>query len=532
MLVKARLSWGELDLRSVRSPEELPEEFNLTAALLDRHIVEGRGNNRALVGPAGNLSYEQLYRLTNQVGNAMRALGVGREDRVLLILRDSPEAAASFLAAMKIGAIPSALNIFAHPNDYEFYLRHSRARLLIAEADLLPPLEPFLWKHNLRAVISVRGNAPRAERFQETVAAHSPELDPAPTHRDEAAHWVYTSGSTGEPKAAVHLHRSTVFSVEPYVRHVIQMTPQDINFSISPLFSSYGLANGLFMPLWIGAAACQLPERPQPERILEILKMYRPTLMYWVPTGYGRLLRECTEMKELNCLRLCISAGEALPAPIYEEWRRRTGLDILDGVGSTENGYIFLSNRPGEIWPGTSGKMLPGYGARLVNPEGHDVPDGEVGELQISSHSAAAFYWRNHAASKKTFVGEWLRTGDKYLRDAQGVYTYLGRADDMFKSGGFWVSPIQVESTLLEHPSVAEASVVAERDPNGLEKPVAYLVLRSGHQPSPELEEDLQRFTRQRLTAYKCPKTFRFVADLPKTASGKIQRFKLRTQSV
>jgi benzoate-CoA ligase family protein len=522
-----------MDLRAVRSPEELPEEFNLATALLDRHLTEGRGSQKALLGPAGNLTYDELYRLTNQVGNALRALGLQDEERVLLLLRDSPEFVACFLGAMKLGAVPVPLNTFAHLSDYEFYLRHSRARLLVAEAEFLPPLQPFLWRYGLRAVISVHGEAQSpAHSFQEIVPAQSPELEAAPTHRDQPSHWVYTSGSTGEPKAAVHLHRNTIFCIEPYVRHVLQMTPQDVNFSMARLFFSYGLANSLFMPLWVGASVALLPDRPEPQAVLETIHRYQATLFFSVPTAYGRMLRENLEWGKLASLRLCVSAGEALPAPIYERWLRQTGLQIMDGVGSTEVGYIFLSNRPEDAAPGSSGKILPGYQARLVDSAGKDAGDGEVGELWISSPAVAALYWCNQAASKRTFLGEWLRTGDQYVRDQQGAFTYLGRTDDLIKSGGIWVSPIQVESVLLEHPAVAEASVVAERDAAGLEKAIAYVVLKAGFEAGALLEQQLRQFTRERLAVYKCPKAFHFVSELPKTATGKIQRFKLRAQAV
>ncbi len=534
MADKRQMSWGDLDLRSVSSPEQLPEEFNFAAALVDRHVAEGNGSRMALRGPAGDLTYAELYHMVNRVGHAMRAAGVEREDRVLLLLRDSPEFIASFIAAMKIGAVAVALNTFTHPSDYEFYIRHSGARLLIAESEFLPPLEPFLWKYNLRGGIAVRGEAPKGPRptwrFDEMVASQPAELAPVPTHRDEASHWVYSSGSTGEPKGTVHLHRNTIFAMEPYLRHVSQMTPSDISFSVARLFFSYGMANTMYMPLWVGASVVLLPDRPEPQPSLDLVEKYKVTLFYSVPTAYGRMLREALDLKKLATVRLCVSAGEALPAPIYEEWLQKTGLKILDGVGSTEFGYIFLSNRPSDVAPGSSGKMIPPHGGRLVNAEGNDAKDGEVGELRVSSPAVASFYWRNHAASKKTFIGEWLRTGDQYIRDEHGNLIYQGRTDDLFKSGGIWVSPIQVESTLLEHAAVAEASVVAERDSEGLEKPVAYVVLRRGFEANEELERDLRKFTKERLAVYKCPKVFHFVADLPKTASGKIQRFKLRMQ--
>ena len=488
----------------------------------------------ALWGPAGNFTYEQLYRFANQTGNALRSLGLRPEQRVLLLLRDSPEFIATYLGAMKIGAVPVALNTFAHPSDYEFYLRNSRARWLVGEAEFLAPLEPLLRSRSagsLRGLLSVRGEAGGAERFEQVVAAQPAALDPFPTHRDQPAYWVYTSGSTGESKAAVHLHRNTLFAVEPFLRHVVRMTPQDINFSVARLFFSYGLVNSLFMPLWAGAGVVLLPDRPEPDRVLAMIEQYRPTLFFSVPTAYGRMLREGFDPKKLASLRLCVSAGEALPAPIYHQWKEKTGLEIIDGVGSTEFGYIFLANRPGQVVPGSSGTVFPEHKFRLVDPAGNDAGPGEMGELWMSSPSMAAYYFRNHTASKKTFLGEWLRTNDQYELGEDGVLTYQGRSDDLFKSGGIWVSPIQVESCLLAHPAVAEASVVAERDQQGLEKPIAYIVLKSGFEAGDTVADELRNFTRERLAVYKCPKSFEFVSELPKTATGKIQRFKLRQRA-
>ncbi|MCH7978055.1 MAG: benzoate-CoA ligase family protein [Acidobacteria bacterium] len=530
--LKSGLTWGEKDLRTVKSPEELPEQFNMAVALLDRHVAEGRESQTALLGPAGTLTYGQLYRLTNQVGHALRALGLQREQRVLLLLRDSPEFIACFLAAMKLGAVPVPLNTFAHPSDYEFYLRHSRATILVGEAEFLTPLESVLHRFPACTVVGVRGKGiDRAYGFQEIISSQPAELDATLTHKNEPSHWVYTSGSTGESKAAVHLHRDNIFCLEPYARHVIGMTRQDICFSVARLFFSYGLTNSFFMPLWVGGAALLLPDRPEPGLVLAAMEQYHPTIFFSVPTAYNKMLRENVDPKKLSSLRLCVSAGEALPAPIYQEWLQKTGLQILDGVGSTEFGYIFLTNRPEQVKPGSSGKMLPEHKARLVNEAGNEADGEELGELWVSSPSIASFYWRNQEVSKRTFVGEWLHTGDQYSRDADGWYTYHGRTDDLFKSGGIWVSPIQVESTLLEHPDVAEVSVVPERDPGGLEKPIAYVVLKTGSQGGAPMEQELRQFAKQHLAPYKCPKSFYFVPDLPKTATGKIQRFKLRLQA-
>ena len=310
------------------------------------------------------------------------------------------------------------------------------------------------------------------------------------------------------------------------------MTPEDITFSVSRMSFSYGLVNSLFLPLWVGAASLLLPDRPEPLQVLQAVEQYRPTLLFSVPTAYARMLREDVDPEKLSSLRMCISAGEALPSTIFHQWMEKTGLQISDGIGSTEFGYCFITLPPGEAKPGISGKLIPGYKARLVDSAGYDVADGELGELWLSSHSSAAYYWRNQSASKKTFIGEWLRTGDQYTRDSEGYYTYHGRTDDIFKCSGMWVSPLQVESALLDNHFVAEAAVVAERDLEGLERPIAYVVLKTGFEGGTEMEQALLEFTKGRLASYKCPKTFHFVSELPKTSSGKVQRFKLRLQDL
>ncbi len=531
MSSKYGLSWGDKDLRSVKSPEDLPEIFNFAAVMTDRHLAEGRGSNVALHGPAGKFTYDELAKLVNQTGNALLSLGIRREQRVLLLLRDSPEFIFTYLGAMKIGAIPIGLNTFALPSELEFYIRHSRARCVVGEGEFLQQIEQILRQNKLRAIIAVRGNGvDGAHDFQQLVSSQSPELDPAPTHKQDPSHWVYTSGSTGSPKAAVHLHKNTLFAIEPYINNVLRMVPEDIVFSVSRLFFSYGLGNSLFIPLWVGSGVVLMPMRPEPDRIFDFISQYKPTLFFCVPTGYGRLMRDDMDAKKLSSLRLCISAGEALPAQFFLEWKEKTGLEVIDGVGSTEFGYIFLTNRLGAIVPDSSGTVLPEHTSRLVKPDGTDADAGETGELWMSSPCTASYYWRNHEASKKTFYGEWLRTGDQYELSDQGTLSYHGRTDDLFKVGGIWVSPIQVESTLLSHPAVAEAAVVPHPDSQGLDKPAAFIVLKSGFSGDQKMADDLREFTRSQISHYKCPRQFHFVDDLPKTATGKIQRYKLRSQ--
>jgi benzoate-CoA ligase family protein len=391
-------------------------------------------------------------------------------------------------------------------------------------------LADILKRANVRAVVTVRDNTGVGEiDFADIVSAQSSELDPAPTHRDDPSHWVYSSGSTGSPKGAVHLHKNTMFAIDPFVRHVLKMTPDDVVFSVSRLFFSYGLANSMYIPLWAGASVVLMPMRPEPERIFQFIQQYEPTIFFCVPTGYNRLLRENLDVSKLKSLRMCISAGEALPSPIFNEWKDKTGLETIDGVGSTEFGYIYLCNLPGQIRLDTSGKVFPEHKFRLVNAEGNDAAPDELGELWVSSPATALFYWRNHERSKDTFVGEWLRTGDQYQLDKDGYFCYHGRSDDLFKAGGIWISPNQVETALLSHPAVLEAAVVAEKDAQGLEKPAAFVVVREGHEGNAQTEAALIHYTREILAHYKCPRHIHFVNDLPKTATGKIQRYKLRS---
>jgi benzoate-CoA ligase len=525
------LSWGDKELQAVRSPEDLPETFNFAAMLLDRHLAEGRGSRIALRGPAGDYTYEQLTQYANRTANALRWLGLRREHRVILLLRDSPEFIATYLGAMKMGAVPISLNTFAHPSEYEFYLRNSGARIVVGEAEFLAPIADVLKRANLRAVVTVRDNTGTGEiDFSELVAAQSPELDPAPTDRDDPSHWVYSSGSTGNPKGAVHLHKNTLFAITPFMRHVLNISSNDICFSVSRLFFSYGLANSMYIPLLAGAGVVLMPMRPEPERIFEFIQQYEPTIFFCVPTGYNRLLRENLDVSKLKSLRVCISAGEALPSPIFNEWKQKTGLEIVDGVGSTEFGYIYLCNTPGQIRLDSSGKVFPEHRFRLVNSDGTDAGPDDLGELWMSSPAVASYYWRNHERSKSTFVGEWLRTGDQYQVDKDGYLSYNGRSDDLFKAGGIWISPIQVETALMSHPAVLEAAVVAEKDAQGLEKPAAFVVLKPDHEANSNTEAALIHYTRDILAHYKCPRHIHFVNDLPKTATGKIQRYKLRAQ--
>src|SRR5579884_76790 len=509
----------------------VPDCFNMATVLVDRHLEEGRGERVAVYYQDQQLTYRQLAALVNQTGNALRALGVGLEDRVVLLLPDAPEFLATFLGAMKIGAVPVPINTLAPAQDLAYYLNDSRAKAVVLSPDCLERVEairPTL--RYLRHVVLVGEPQPNTHSFAELVASQSTVLDAAPTSKDDAAYWLYSSGTTGRPKGIVHLHQDMVYCTRAYAEHVIRLTADDINYSASKLFFSYGLVNSLYLPLWGGGAVVLNPERPTPTTILATIERYRPTLFFSVPTSYAQVIREIEARErppDLSSLRLCISAGEPLPAPIYERWRALTGIEILDGVGSSEVGYIYISNFPGRSRAGTSGELIPGYQARVVDEAGEPVPPGEVGDLWIRSRSTAARYWNQHERTKATFVGEWIKTGDKYYIDEAGYYVYAGRSDDMLKVGGMWVSPMEVEAALLSHPAVAEAAVVGYTDETGLGKPKAYVVPRES--PSAELAHALQDWVKERLAPYKYPRLIEFVSELPKTATGKIQRYKLRS---
>jgi benzoate-CoA ligase len=509
--------------------EELPEQFNIVSCLIDRHITEGRGEQPAIVTPDRTISYAGLDAGVARAARLLERLGVQREQRVALLLRDSPEFAYVFFGAMKAGMVPVPLSTLGSPDDCEYALRDSRAAALVTDVATYPRVEP-VWRRvaTLRGCL-VAGEAPPGTLALEAALAAEPAgYDAAPTHRDDMAYWLYSSGTTGRPKAIVHLHHDMLFCIEPYLRHVLALESRDRTFAVPRLFFSYGLTSCLYLPLAVGASTVLVAERPDPAGVFELCARLRPTVFFSVPTSFAALLRRAeVTPPDLSSLRLCVSAGEPLPAPLYQRWVSRTGLECLDGLGATEVGYIYISNRPGAVRPGSSGQLLPGYRARIADAAGRDLPPGTVGDLWVSGESVAAGYWNTHEKTKAAFVGEWYRTGDQYLVDADGYYVYQGRADDLLRVAGHWVSPLEVESCLLEHPAVAECAVVGCQDADGLEKPRAFVVLHPGT-PADGLEEALRAHARARLQPFKTPRWVTVVADLPKTATGKVQRYRLR----
>ena len=385
----------------------------------------------------------------------------------------------------------------------------------------------------LKHVVVVGKPRDGALAFASLLADGSPSFDAEPTHKDAMAFWLYSSGSTGGPKGCVHLQHDMVVCAESYAKGVLGMTAKDRCFSAAKLFFAYGLGNALYMPLSVGATSILMPDAPAAPRVYEAIERYRPTLFFSVPTNFGMLLAHHRDGREfdLSSVRYAVSAGEALPASLYWRFKQRFGVEILDAIGSTECLHMFIANHPGDVQPGSSGRVIPGYEARLLDDEGRPVADGEMGNLFVKGDSTCAFYWNQHEKTKHTIHGDWIRTGDNYTRDAEGYYWYAGRSDDMLKAGGIWVSPVEVENVLIEHEAVQECAVVGRQDGDGLSKPFAFVVLRAGIEGSPVLATMLQDFVRSRLPDYKRPRGVAFVGDLPKTATGKLQRYKLRDAS-
>ncbi len=511
---------------------DLPERFNAAAHFIDAHIA-ARPDKIAIECGDDRVNYAELAARVNRVGNVLRsALAVRIEERVLLLLLDTPDFAACFFGVIKIGAVPVPVNTLLKPADYEYLLNDSRARIAIVSAALLPQIQaiPRATLLYLEHIVVVGDAVHGTHSFSELVKAQSPELDPAPTHKDDPAFWLYSSGSTGFPKGCVHLQHDMVVTAELYAKQILAITDRDRFFSVAKLFFAYGLGNGLYFPLAVGGTSILLPGPPHPAAVFDIVERHRPTLFFSVPSNFAALLAHHRDGREfdLSSVRYAVSAGEALPAAIFRRFQERFGVEILDAIGSTEALHMFIASRPGAVRPGSSGQVIPGMDAKILDEEGRAVATGEIGNLHIRSDSVCSCYWNQHKKTKETINGDWLRTGDKYRQDAEGYFWYAGRTDDMLKVSGVWVSPTEVESTLLEHPAVQEAAVIGRKDNDELTKPAAYVVLRAGQLPSPELAHELQEFVVAHLAAYKRPRWIEFVPDLPKTATGKIQRFKLR----
>jgi len=520
----SRMSWVP--------PIQLPDEFNAASYFVDRHIDEGRSSKPAIVCGDRAVTYGELHTRVNQLGNALRGLGSRMEERVFLLLADVPEFAISFFAALKIGAVPVPVNTLLKPSDYKYLLNNSRARVAIVNDSLVSAIRaiPRAELRYLETIVVVGSSIDGTVSLDELMRSSSTTLEVARTSKDDTAFWLYSSGSTGQPKACVHLQHDMVVSTETYAKTILKISEHDRFFSVAKLFFAYGLGNGLYFPLSVGATSILLPDPPRPQFVFEVIEKYRPTLFFSVPSNYVKLLAHPAPAGgeyDLSSVRHAISAGEALPAAIFQQFKARFGVEILDAIGSTEALHMVISNVPGDVRPGSSGRVLPGFDAKIVDDKDQPVPTGEVGNLLVRADSTCAFYWNQHEKTKDTMAGHWLRTGDKYHQDEDGYFWYAGRSDDMMKVSGVWVSPIEIESVLAEHPAVLEVAVVFRAGADGFPKPGACVVLREG-EGSPALSTELQDFVRSRLPVYKRLHWLMFLRELPKTATGKVQRYKLR----
>jgi benzoate-CoA ligase len=513
------------------SAMEIPERLNAATALVDRHLAEGRGAKTAILSGDREVTYQQLAESVNRLGNALLALGVRMEERVAVILPDMPEWVFAFFGAMKIGAVAVPLNTNLKPQDYEYLLNDCRARVLITHPALLAQVEEARSNLKFLKHVVLAGDDPREHlALGPLMQEASPVLEPTDTSKDDMAFWLYSSGTTGFPKGTIHLHHDMLVEAELYGKQTIGLVECDVSFSVAKLFFAYGLGNGLYFSLHTGGTTVLVPDRPTPEKVFATIDRYRPTVFYSVPTSYAALLHaaEKSGRESLGRVRMCVSAGETLPKHIFDKWLERFGVEILDGIGSTEILHIFISNRPGKAIGGSTGQIVPGYEAKIVDDDGRELPPRQVGTLYIKGDSIAAGYWNKHEATKHTFCGQWINTHDKFLVDEDGYFWYAGRTDDMMKVSGQAVWPTDVEGVLQAHPAVLESGVVGTADPDGLIKPVAYVVLKDGFQPTPQLARQLQEFVKANAAPYKYPRAVIFIDSLPKTATGKIQRFKLR----
>ena len=513
------------------------ERFNFAQHLIERNAQ--RASKTAFIDDAGRVSYGEFAERVRRTAAALLALGVRREERVLLLMHDCSDWPASFLGAMYAGIVPVAVNTLLTADDYAYMLRHSRAQVALVSAALLPALQAALEKagaeggHEVRRLIVSRPTAPLpegADALDDLLARHAPLERPADTGGDDPGFWLYSSGSTGRPKGTVHTHANPYWTAELYGTPILGLTERDVCFSAAKLFFAYGLGNALSFPLSVGATVVLMAERPTPEAVFRRWTEHRPTVFFGAPTGFaGMLASPALPAREAVSLRLASSAGEALPAELGQRFSAHYGVEIIDGIGSTEMLHIFLSNRPGQVRYGTTGYPVPGYEVELRGDDGRPVPDGETGDLYIKGPTAALMYWGNREKSRETFQGAWTKSGDKYVRNADGTYTYAGRSDDMLKVSGIYVSPFEVEATLVQHPAVLEAAVIGVPDADGLTRTKAFVVLKPGASAT---DDELKAFVKDRLAPYKYPRAIEFVAELPKTATGKIQRFRLREREM
>jgi benzoate-CoA ligase family protein len=517
------------------SPEAgllVPRTLNVAVEYVDGAVNAGHGDRPAYIHDREQISFVELQELVNRVGNALSALGVEIEQRVAILLPNRPEFVTSLFGAIKIGAVPTPISFAVTADEQVLLLADSRARAIVTTARFWTPLRerrpelPFL-----RHVLVVGGGAGPGEcDFAALIDAASPTLGAAPTTCEDVAVWLHTSGSTGTPKWAMHRHRDLLCSEQLYAAPFVGLGPGDVVLCSSPCFHAYPLGFSTYFALKSGATSVLNSERSTPARMFQLIREHRATVFVGVPTLYARMLQAASagERTDLSSVRACFAAAEPLPAEIYRRWRDRFGVEIVDGIGTTETMHVFISNRVGDVRPGSSGRVVPGYRVRLVDDRGVDVPQGEIGNLLISGGSVFAGYWNRHDVTRRVLQGEWYQTGDKYRQDADGYYWYMGRVDDMLRVSGHWVSPAEVEAALISHPAALEAAVVGKGDDDELIKPKAFVVLRDGYVASEALAEELKTHVKGTIAHHQYPRWVEFTDVLPKTATGKIQRYKLR----
>ncbi len=513
-----------------------PGPYNAAVDMVDRNVVEGRGDKVAFIDPSIRLTYAELAERCNRVANALPRLGIAREHRVVLIMLDTIDLPVVFWGAIKAGVVPIPLNTMLTPEQWRFMIEDSRADAVVVSAELLDLVAPVLdeigQRRHLHVIVSGREGGSKIIGLGALMSTSPTTAEAVETHADEVAFWLYSSGSTGMPKGTRHLHASPMHTAKLFAQGVLGMGPDDVVFSAAKLFFAYGLGNGMSFPMSVGATAVLMPGRPTPDSVMATMRAHNPTIFCGVPTLLSAMLAHAEIGKGAGSsrLRLSTSAGEALPEDLGNRWQQKVGSEVIDGIGSTEMLHIFVSNRPGKVRYGSSGTPVPGYDAKLLDDDGAPVPQGEIGELVVRGPSAAEGYWLQREKSRRTFRGEWTHTGDKYRIGKDGYYYYCGRTDDMFKVSGIWVSPFDVESALITHKAVLEAAVVGKEDADGLIKPKAFVVLKPGVTADDALFEDLRAHVKAQAGAWKYPRWIDVRTDLPKTATGKIQRFKLREE--
>ncbi len=520
-----------MEAKNAMKAADLPLLYN-AIDILEHNLAE-RADKIAVYSPSRNMTYQQISDEANQVGNALEKLGVRSGDYVGILSLDVPEWVTSFFGIIKLGAISIGMNTLLKPHEYDYILRDSRARVLIVHEILLPLIDEIREnQHFLEHIIVIgEAKAPGDISYTAWVADEATTLEPAETHRDDFCSLNYSSGTTGAPKGILHAHKDYPLTSQLWGVNVLGLTEADRTFAAAKLFFAFGIGGNLIFPFYVGGSCVLFPGSPRSStEVLSMIDQFQPTILYHAPTGYAAMMavENFTGTYDLSSLRLGVSAGESLPAPVWHAWKDKTGIEIIDGIGSTENLHIFLSNRPGDVRPGSSGKAFAGYELKIVDDAFNEVPQGDVGNLLVKGETQALFYLHQYEKSQQTFLGPWMFTGDKYYIDKDGYYWHAGRSDDMLKVGGIWVSPVEVESTLISHEAVLECAVVGKTDSSDLVKPLAFVILNQGYEPTDELKKTLTDYCVEKMAGYKRPRWIEFVDELPKTATGKIQRFRLR----